>query len=364
MGFLKGILGKSDEPIATNADFWNWFQRHEKEFFQVVKIGKKVETGFINKLSAKLDKLRDGYNFLAGMYDDHTVELVLTADGDIKNIVFVEELIAAAPQIDGWKFTALKPPLSEKDINIEMHGYQFDADRLHFYSNDDPDYPDEIDLVFVHDQLTGKNKEEIQQGIFIFLDNYLGEYDFARLIDNMNVAGRDEAEKELIPLSKLQDYLAWREKEFIEKYEGTRYDTENDEHAVMEAELPNGNMLVAVINTQLLHWDRKASHPWVGILVIKYDGSQTNGMPAEDDYQQMDTIENEMLAQLSDDEGCLYIGRQTADGGREQYFAAKDFRKLSKVFYEMQVKYASRFTIEYEIYKDKYWRLLERFANA
>lgn len=43
------------------------------------------------------------------MYNASTAELVVTADGDIKTFVWVEELIAAAPKLANWKFTALKP---------------------------------------------------------------------------------------------------------------------------------------------------------------------------------------------------------------------------------------------------------------
>ena len=34
--------------------------------------------------------------------------------------------------------------------------------------------------------------------------------------------------KELIPIEKLKDFLIWRQKEFIEKYEGTRRNTIDD----------------------------------------------------------------------------------------------------------------------------------------
>jgi hypothetical protein len=53
------------------------------------------------------------------MYDENTVELVLTADGNTKNIVFVEELVEQAPRIEGWKFTALKPALQIEDVQLQ-----------------------------------------------------------------------------------------------------------------------------------------------------------------------------------------------------------------------------------------------------
>ncbi len=53
--------------------------------------------------------------------------------------------------------------------------------------------------------------------------------------------------------------------------------------------------------------------------------------------------------------------RQTAKGEREIYFACKDFRKPSKVFYQIQQNHSDNFEINYTIYKDKYWQTFERF---
>jgi hypothetical protein len=129
----------------------------------------------------------------------------------------------------------------------------------------------------------------------------------------------------------------------------------------LEAELESGNNLIAVINSQLLNWDSKASHPWIAVITFQYDGSNNNGMPDEDDYQNLDEIEEKILEQLSDKDGYLNIGRQTANNEREIYFACKDFRKPSKVFFITQKENSEKFGIEYDIYKDKYWQSFERF---
>ncbi|MEO6252387.1 MAG: DUF695 domain-containing protein [Ferruginibacter sp.] len=363
MSFLKSIFGKKDEPIKSYADFWTWFQKNEKEFYNLVKGRLNIEKGFFNRLSPKLAELKDGYFFLTGMYDDNTVELVLTADGDTKNIVFIEELVEAAPKISGWKFTSLKPALNIEDVSIEMAGLKFNADILFFYSNELPNYPDEIDICIVHNDMTEENRQQIINGTYIFLDNYLGELDFVKNIDNLQVISKGEAQKELISIAKLKDYLTWRQKEFVEKYEGVRYDTENDEYSILEAKLESGNMLLAVVNTKLLGWDSQASHPWLAVMTIKYDGSNNNGMPNKGDYESMSNIEEEIMTSLVDKDGNLNVGRQTAKNEREIYFACKDFRKPSKVFYETQQKYSGKFEIEFDIYKDKYWQTFERFKQ-
>jgi Family of unknown function (DUF695) len=366
MSFLKNIFGKKEEPIKSYTDFWNWFLKHEKDFFNVVSSRKgsnEIEKEFFDKLSPKLEELKKGYFYLTGMFDDNTAELILTADGNTKNIFFVEELINAAPNINGWKFAALKPAMKMDDVNVVMGGFEFGQKNISFYANEFEAYPDEIDIVIVHNDLTEENKNPIINGTYIFLDNYLGELDFVNNIDNLKVIGSQEAEKELIPIAKLKDFLNWRQKEFIEKYDGVCYDTENDRHATFEADLESGNKLLAIINTDLLSWDSKASHPWISLIKLKYDGSEGNGMPSENEYILLDKIQDEIMQELLDIDGYLNIGRQTANGEREIYFACRDFRKPSKIFYEIEKKYSSSFEIEYEIYKDKYWQSFERFSS-
>jgi hypothetical protein len=131
----------------------------------------------------------------------------------------------------------------------------------------------------------------------------------------------------------------------------------------LTAELPNGNPMIAIINTDLLNWDGKASHPWIFNIEIKYDGKNNNGMPDEATYQLLGQIEDEITSELTDLDGYLNIGRETADSAREIYFACKDFRKPSKVIHTIQQKYARRLAIDFDIYKDKYWQSLNRFVG-
>jgi hypothetical protein len=364
MNFLKNIFSKKVQAIKTYSDFWNWFQANEKTFFNVVKTHTNIEKGFFDKLSPKLAELKEGYFYLTGMYDDNTAELVLTADGNAKNIVFVEELVEQAPIINGWKFTALKPAMHIKNVSINMAGYKFDGDNIFFYSNDYEEYPDEIDICVIHNDLTEENRSQIANGTYISLDNYLGELDFLNNIDNLQFISKKEAEKELVSIDKLKDFLTWRQKEFIEKYSGLRHHTEDDIYSSLEAKLNNGSPLFAVVNSTLLDWDSKASHPWILKVEIKYDGNNNNGMPDNSTYELLDEFEEQIMIELKDFDGYLNIGRQTADNTREIYFACREFRKPSKVLHNLINKYSDKLNIEYYIYKDKYWQTFERFRPS
>ena len=361
MKLLKTIFGKKEEVIKSYDDFWNWFQSNERKFYEIVKSGQNPEKDFFDKLSLKLGELKDGYFYLTGMFNDNTVELILTADGIVKNIVFVEELVKSAPKISNWKFTALKPALEIENVRINIAGYNFNSENLSFYSIDNNDYPDEIDIVIVYSNYNEDDKSTIINGTYIFLDNYLGELNSVTTIDNLRVIAKDKAEKELIPIVKLKAYLIWREKEFVEKYNGLNYDTENDMYSSLEAELKNGRPLVAIINTTLLDWDNKASHPWLLKIEIIYDGNNNNGMPDKNTIEQLNKFEDEVMLEIKDYCSYLNIGRQTADNSREIYFACNEFRKISKVLNELTKKYLGILELSYHIYKDKYWQSYERF---
>ena len=363
MSFLKNIFGKKEEQIKTNADFWRWFAENEKTFFNVVNNPTNIERDFFDHLSLKLNQLKPGYFFLAGMCDNTTAELVITVDGIIKNIVFAEELVAGAPEIKGWKFTALKPSMDIGEHSIQMGSLKFGSDNMHFYSNGLPRYPDEIDITIVHDDFNEKDKNTIINGSYIFLDNYLGELEFATTIDNVSFVAKSEDKKQLVPIIKLKDFLHWRQKEFIEKYEGTWHSIENDAHSIMETQLDNGRALVAVINTDLLQWDSKASHPWILTVEIKYDGDQNNGMPDKTVQEFSIEIEDKLYARLKDVDGYLNIGRETGNNTKEIHFACRDFRLPAKVSQSICDEYVGKVEIDYDIYKDKYWKSFNRFAS-
>ena len=244
-----------------------------------------------------------------------------------------------------------------------MAGYGFNADNLNFYSIVNTFFPDEIDITVTYNDFKKGDESTIINGIQIFLDNYLGELNFVTTIDNLIVIDAKDAQQELVPIEKLSSFLIWRQKEFIEKYEGLRHNTDNDRYSGLTAERRDGKSLVAVVNTDLLNWNSKASHPWIMIVEIKFDGESNNGMPDEEDRKLLDEIEEKIIEELKDFEGYLNIGRETVDSSREIYFACKEFRKPSKILRQIQDTYENVFDVEYDIYKDKYWQSFKRFIT-
>lgn len=360
---LFGLFKKKAAPIRTYADFWNWFRLHAPRFHKVVKERGAVEEEFFDQLSPRLAELKEGFFFLTGMYNADTVELILTADGAVPNIVFVEELVAAAPQLPGWRITALKAENCADDTNIKMDGYLFNKDNIWFYANEHPEYPDEIDITFIHDDYHNNDEVSIKNGVYIFLDNLLGELKFVTTIDVIRFETRNNAGRDLIPVEKLKDFLRWREKEFTEKYEHVKYDHANDNYAMLQAELKTGGLLIAVVNTGVLEWEGRPTHPWIACLQMKYDAKANGGMPDKPSLAVMEQVEDELVKELEATGSYLHAGRETADGTRVLYFVGKDFREISKVMQAAKVRHTGRVPITYDIYKDKYWQTFNRFQQ-
>src|SRR5260221_5246660 len=198
--------------------------------------------------------------------------------------------------------------------------------------------------------------------MFFYLDNALGELNLATMIDNIKIDGTPKGENNLIPLQKLPDFLAWREREFIEKYKGARYNTDDDTYSSLETEDKNGMPMIAIVNQQLSDWNSKPSHPWMMIITIKYK-AKNNGMPDNDIYALMNEFEDNLVNKLPDAKGYLNLGRETYNGSRKIYFACKEFRQSSKIVAELINAYHQKLDTTYTIYKDKYWMTMNRFSN-
>jgi hypothetical protein len=340
--------------------FWNWFTLNHHRLFLAVKKEKNLDKDFFNLLLPNLQALNEQFYCQAGMVDPDTAELIITVEGQIKSFVFAEELVAAAPALPHWKFTALAPPTGHS-ISIVMDGYSFNQEKISFTCEDDPLRPDEINLTLHYSDYSENHKALIYQGTMIYLENALGELSAATLIDNIDIAPLTEEVVQPIPIEKLTSFLTWKEKEFVEKYKEIGYETGEENYSVFESQDTKGLPLIAIIKRDLLSWDAKASHPWMLTVHIAYPNG-VNGMPDRGTGEWMDQFEDQFTYSLSGKQACLYLGRRTYNNSRVIYFACADYRHTSKYTAALIKEIQSPYTITYDIFKDKYWRIMDPYA--
>lgn len=359
MGFLKKIMGKgTDKKPAEN--FWNWFVKNEQRFKKIIDKPDKAGV-FLDELIAQMKHFNPWFKALAGPYDDTKYELIITADGDIALFCKVEELVKAAPAVENWVITAHKQPIGMDKMRIDMLGHEFSADNMKFYPVNDPAYPDEIHIVLVHPDYNEEQKNDFQSGGMIYLENALGEVNTATLIDDYEVKGPPGDGTELIPLLKLEEYLRWREKEFIEKYEKLEAVRPGDGYSVLESEDTAGNPVFATVNTGYKNWDFKAAYPWLVQVDIDFKGSD-RGLPDKKQMGELQAIEDQLFKHLSAD--VINVGHDTHNNRRSVYAYAADYKEVSHKIHEYFDTLETEFEVVFFIRKDKYWKNMEWFFNA
>jgi hypothetical protein len=360
MRLLKRLFSKKDQSISY-AEFWEWFVKNESKFYQIVKEGKNFEAGFFNPLSKKLDVLRSEIYYLTGMMEDNKAELIFSAEGRVPLFVFVEELVAAAPSLENWKFTALKPASEKDTFEIKREGKVFNSSNISFYANEIEACPDEIDLTLIYHDWDEKDVENSGVGVALFLENWLGEVEMATNIDYYKVVGPDSVEKELIPISKLRSYLSWREKEFLEKYEKVKLYKTDFELTILEFEPEDSKRTIVTVNGELLEWDQKGSHPWMTVLTITYKSGEEPGMPNQSDQTLLYQLEDEIEELLTRKDSCLWLARSTGWNERKIYWACHDFRHPSRVLDMVTKRHKANFDFKISIFRDKYWMSVDKY---
>lgn len=362
MSLLSNLFNKNEGPANSHAEFWKWFEKYEKEFYKVVKDNDDIESNFFDKVSVKLSGIVQGFFFLTGIGEDKVASLVISTGGNVSNFALVEELVAAAPQISRWRFTALIPEKNIEDASLEENGYTFNASNLYFLENSDPDFPDEIDISITHDELTEQNRSIINNGIFSFLDNYLGELTLAVVVDNIVVTGKDGLTNVPRPISELKDYLTARQQALEEKYKDTYYDAGNEKFSVLQINKEGATQSVGVINTDLLQWDNKPSHPW--LLKVEIASPENDEEQSAEKAALPNTIEERLTEALKKDGGVLKIGHLITGNLLEIFFACRHFRTPVLTAKSIQAMFSNQVDIDYELYLDKYWHSLQDLNPA
>jgi hypothetical protein len=358
-------LSQTSSPVKnkTNgaAAFWEWFAAHEYQVHGPGNQSRKIEA-FLTELIPQLKKFNPWLKALVGPCGAHRFELVITSDADIALFPKAEELIDAAPTLSGWIFTALKPALGLDKIRIEMYGCEFSDAVMQFYPVEDPKFPDKIRIVFVHRDYDRRREDDFRTGAFVLVENGIGELAAATKIDEYQVRGLPEPKEkiELIPLGKLEEYLNWREKEFVEKYVHVGNEHPPHQWGVVEGKTPEGQVIFAAVNRGYRHWEYKPAYPWLGQLEIRYRGD-LRGLPVPAQFRELEDIEKEVLALLPPGQ-IIHVGHSTFCHCRTVYLFTSDYRLIANPVMDYVEGKKTSFQLEFFIRKDKYWECLGDFT--
>lgn len=185
--------------------FWGWFEK------QAASLAQQEPEARAEAINAQLAEL--GSPIVAEMvvYEEGPTEVVFTADGDADLFEEVYALVAAAPALPEWQFTALRPGQGF-EFNLDLDGEeQIPADTLTFEPLESPQMPGAIGLrIFVDASIA--EREDLGDVLWTLLETGIGEERMARIV-HLEAAAREAAEAP-VPITVLPVFLDQRAKKF------------------------------------------------------------------------------------------------------------------------------------------------------
>jgi hypothetical protein len=209
MGLLRRIAStllavfSSDAPASTAGSqelFWTWFNRRQDSYFALDLSNVAANEMLFADLTSHLHAVDENLTFEFGPKIDGKRELVISADGIRSSFPAVLALVAAAPQLPHWKITAFRPrryPVS----SIEIGGMTLDPRQISVRM--EPDGP-KVDFTILLTGYAEHERNKFSQGVYLLLDEALGEYDVETRVGVINFEAIGTAPPPAsVPLSEL-----------------------------------------------------------------------------------------------------------------------------------------------------------------
>ena len=193
------------------APFWSWFLSAEKSY-RDLEVSEK-ET-LLDELQRYLHEFSDQLWFEVGGAPQGPHELIISAEGRLDAFPDVRRLVAAAPEIPGWRIIAFKQPQGfdftthYKDLTLSPEATWF----LPLVKRNDPDALG-VRLAFAH--YDPERRGQFIAASYVMLEAGLGELVTADRIHYVDVVRAPDSPtaEGYIELKKLPDYLATRRQE-------------------------------------------------------------------------------------------------------------------------------------------------------
>ena len=189
--------------------FWEWFTDHESAFKSLSKPDEPFWDLALERIKTVDERLR----FELSAAGRALREFVVTAEGHVEAFPVVEQLVDLAPEIEGWVFVALKPPMGFT-FTTRYEGTLFEPRHMWFLPLQSPSRPQDFSIRVGIQGLDSRDKTTAHNALLVILDTGLGERAAALDIQYTEVSELPPNPESLgyIELPELSDYIAWRKR--------------------------------------------------------------------------------------------------------------------------------------------------------
>ena len=198
------ILGFSLFDKKTKEEkFWNWFSKNQSTYYTEIE-NLEIREKIFNELSFELKKVHSDLVFeFSPIHENGIREFTVSADGMKEVFPIVISLIAKAPNLKNWKFSAFRQRVPGDEIELNFGDFKIGYKDIYFrYLEEDGKLGIELNIRDYN------NDPRKQNAIYILLDSLIGEYDVTMGIDWVDWLKLDESKLEnFYPITHLRTVI-------------------------------------------------------------------------------------------------------------------------------------------------------------
>lgn len=196
--------------METPIQFWKWFRENNKAYTFLHSIDEETKEKLLNSFLEQLHKYCANIYFEIGGLPDEDQELIITAEGNKNYFDKVEQLVNAAPRIEGWKLIAFKPAMPDH-FTSKWNDLELNTENLWFLPLSNAKNKGLGIRVCFNNQDSIKDSDTLRPFLYKMLDTIVGEKAFALDIHYVDTDDlpKDPEEKGLHPILELPKYIEW-----------------------------------------------------------------------------------------------------------------------------------------------------------
>jgi len=201
--------------------FWKWFEQNEMQILEAFTTNTKHDEVF-NQLNRKLSYVskRIGFILVGRKSNSEKVKLIITAHGYKKLYPKVNGMINNAPKLSNWDFQAFIQPNSNietfkqgMDKPYIFQDFELKTSELYFKPLEFNTFQKKMKIVvYLKNYKYHFDNDSIDEAVYIIIQDLIGEENFKKTIDLVQLAQLPENPKNLVHLYELQEYIAFLNK--------------------------------------------------------------------------------------------------------------------------------------------------------
>ena len=258
---------------------------------------KELPQSLIDDISMRVKAIDPALAWEVGPGRRSRYQLCLSAEGDIERRAITEWWLRSAPADADWEYYASRQPTPDAST-LRIGPHTLLAPDLRFGTDVDVNR-ERIDLEVWHPLFAQLDERVRAQVSYLLLDGLLGEDGVERWV------GRIEPVTQLPSDAIDRDALQRRIHELADTATADRF-------VLGRAAGPDGSVRILAVNTALKHIDH-LDKPFRLRLIIKLKTAGTEGLPAQDEGQALNALEDRVGAAVDD---AVFAGRVTGAGER------------------------------------------------